>query len=78
MNFAQAAAEQGIQVPPGLENVDFQGAALGGQEDNAPPGAAGPGQQPDSPKVRTNEVERGEGQQAQSSSMQQAPNMGAQ
>lgn len=79
MNFAQQAAEQGIQVPPGLENVDFQGNDLGGrpQEDNAPPGAAGPGQQPGSPKVRTNEMERGEGQQAQSGAMQGAPNPGA-
>jgi hypothetical protein len=79
MNFAQAAAEQGVQVPPGLENIDLQGADLGGrpEEGNGPPGAANPGQQPDSPKVRTNEIERGEGQPAQAGAMQGAPNLGA-
>lgn len=78
MNFAQAAAEQGVQVPPGLENIDFQGADLAGQGDNAPAGAAGPSQDPSSPKIRSNEVERGEGRQAQSQAMQGAPNAGAQ
>lgn len=78
MNFAQAAAEQGIQVPPGLENVDFQGAGLGQEQEGGVPGAAGPGQDPGSPNFRSNEIERGDGQQAQSSAMQGAPNPGAQ
>jgi len=78
MNFAQQAAEQGIQVPPGLENVDFQGASLGQEQEGGVPGAAGPGQSPDSPNFRSNEIERGDGQQAQSGAMQGAPNPGAQ
>lgn len=41
-------------------------------------GAAGPGQEPDSPKVRRNEEQRGEGREAQSEAGSRAPNMGAQ
>lgn len=41
-------------------------------------GAAGPGQEPGSPKVRGNEEERGEGREAQSEAGSRAPNMGAQ
>lgn len=76
MQAAQAAAEQGIQVPPGFEDLDFRGQEL--QQQQGPAGAASPGQAPTSPKVRTNEIERGEGQQAQSQAMGNAPNPGAQ
>jgi hypothetical protein len=79
MNFAQQAAEMGVQVPPGLENVDFQGADMGqGQQEGGVAGAAGPGNAPDSPNFRSNEIDRGDGQQAQSGAMQGAPNPGAQ
>lgn len=49
---------------------------IGGQN-GSPAGAGSPTQDPDSPNVRSNEVERGEGQQAQSEAMQEAPNAGA-
>lgn len=62
MDMAQAAAAQGITV--------------GGEQQAAPgeaEGAAEPGQEPDSPKVRRNESERA----TQSEAMSQAPNAGA-
>ncbi len=80
MNFAQMAAEQGIQVPPGLEEVDLQGAGLGQEQQNGSvPGAAGPGNAPDSPNFRSNEIDRsgGGGAPAQGPAMQGAPNPGA-
>lgn len=76
--FAQVAAEQGIQIPPGVDGIDAQGVSI--------PGAASPDQDPTSPKVRTNEVERGDspggqsdrpGADQQSDAMRQAPNLGA-
>jgi hypothetical protein len=54
-------------------------AMSGGQGGGSPVGgAAGPGQDPESPKVRSNENERGEGREAQGEAMRGAPNAGAQ
>jgi hypothetical protein len=57
-----------------------QVAAMQGMGGGAPAGAAEPGQDPGSPKVRGNEVERGDGQgrEQQSEAMRGAPNAGAQ
>ncbi len=51
-----------------------------GQGGNGSPvaGAGGPGQAPGSPNVRSNENDRGEGQEAKSEAMRGAPNGGAQ
>src|SRR5690606_1894567 len=55
-----------------------QQAQQGGQGGGSPiAGAAGPGQEPGSPKVRGNETERGENG-PQGDAMRQAPNLGAQ
>lgn len=57
-----------------------QVAAMQGIGGGAPAGAAGPGQEPTSPKVRRNENERGEGvgEEEKSEAMAGAPNLGAQ
>lgn len=62
--FAQVGAQMGL----------MKGGAGGGSPVG---GAAGPGQDPESPKVRNNETERGEGG-AKSEGMRNAPNPGAQ
>jgi hypothetical protein len=62
--FAQVGAQMGL----------LKGGAGGGGSPIG--GAAGPGQDPDSPKVRNNETDRGEGS-AQSEGMQRASNSGA-
>ncbi len=56
------------------------GLMKGGNGAGASPvaGAGGPGQEPGSPKVRNNETERGEGSEAKSEAMSNAPNQGAQ
>jgi hypothetical protein len=56
--------------------AEMQGMQGGGGSPVA--GAAGPDQDPGSPKVRNNETERGEGREVQSAAMQAAPNAGAQ
>jgi hypothetical protein len=57
----------------------MQQAAGGGQGGGSPiAGAAGPEQDPESPKVRRGEGERGEGSEAKSNAGRQAPNAGAQ
>lgn len=67
MEMGQAAAAQGI-------TVGGEGAGAGG-----PDGAAEPGQDPESPKVRSNENEPGgEQREAKSEAMSNAPNGGAQ
>src|SRR4030095_13268116 len=56
-----------------------QAAAMQGWGGGPPAGAAEPGQEPGSPKVRRNEQERGEGNgEPQSEAMSGAPNLGAQ
>ena len=64
--FAQVGAQMGLMQ--------------GGQGGGGSPvgGAGGPGQEPDSPKVRNNETDRGEGGAAKSEGMRRAPNAGAQ
>lgn len=57
--------------------AQMQGLGGGGGGGSPVAGAAGPGQDPGSPKVRSNETERGEGS-PQSEGMQGAPNLGAQ
>jgi len=73
------AAEAGIQVPPGMDGIDMQGTNI--------PGAASPNQDPDSPQIRRNETERGEGVggqgeapggPAKAEAGRAAPNLGAQ
>ena len=66
MQFAQVGAQQ-----------QAQGGGQGGGGGSPIGGAAGPGQEPGSPKVRTNETERGENG-PQSSAGKAAPNLGAQ
>lgn len=66
MQFAQVGAQMGLMQ--------------GGQGGGGSPigGAGGPGQDPESPKVRNNETDRGEGGAAKSEGMRRAPNAGAQ
>lgn len=62
-------------VPPVMGGVGMDAASMD------VPGAGSPTQQPGSPKVRSNEVERGDGKpggEAKSGAMSQAPNPGAQ
>ena len=70
-----------INVDRLLERLKpFALSSVGGGN-GAPPGAATPDQDPDSPKVRRNENERGEGSegdQAKAEAMSRAPNAGAQ
>jgi hypothetical protein len=80
MEMQQVANAMNIQPPP-MGGIGMDQASIQGGSPVA--GAAGPGQAPDSPNVRRNEVERGEGQGggangAQSAAMSQAPNAGAQ
>ena len=76
MDMQQVANAMQI-TPPMLGGHDMENASI--EEPGNVPGAGSPNQQPGSPKVRSNEIERGEGQGgAQSSAMQQAPNPGAQ
>ena len=58
----------------------MQAAAGGGGPGGESPiaGAGGPEQDPESPKVRNNETDRGEGSEAKSSAGSRAPNAGAQ
>lgn len=77
MDMQQVATAMQIQPPQSIGGMGVDGAAVN------IPGAGTPTQQPGSPKVRRNEIERGEGNdaatsQAQSSAMQNAPNPGAQ
>jgi hypothetical protein len=65
--FAQVGAQMGLMNGPG-----------GGGGESPIAGAAGPDQEPGSPKVRSNENERGEGGGAKSEGMRNAPNGGAQ
>lgn len=64
--FAQVGAQTGLMGGGGGE----QGSPIGG--------AAGPGQDAESPKVRNNESDRGEATAAKSEGMRRAPNAGAQ
>ncbi len=78
-HMRKMALQQEIQEKVMMEMAQvasMQGMAGGGS--SAPPGAAEPGQEPESPKVRRNEVERGERQGTRSEAMAQAPNQGAQ
>jgi hypothetical protein len=65
--FAQVGAQMGL----------LKGGGQGGGGESPIAGAGGPGQDPESPKVRNNETERGEGG-AKSEGMRGAPNPGAQ
>jgi hypothetical protein len=77
MDMQQIANAFQIQ-PPVMGGIGMDAASMN------IPGAGSPSQQPGSPKVRRNEIERGEGggsdasSNAQSSAMSQAPNPGAQ
>lgn len=64
--FAQLGAQQGLLSGGG-----------GGGMGSPTGGAAGPGQDPNSPKVRNNEVDRGEGSSAKSEGMSRANAAGA-
>lgn len=69
MQMSQVGAQMGL----------LKGGASGGGGQPSPVGGAGgPGQGPESPKVRNNETDRGEGGAAKSEGMQRAPNPGAQ
>lgn len=70
MQFAQIGAQMGLM------NQGKNGA--GGGQPSPVGGAGGAGQGPDSPKVRNNETDRGEGGAAKSEGMRRAPNPGAQ
>lgn len=73
-NMLMQVAQVGTQM--GL----LKGGGGGGGQPSPVGGAGGPGQGPDSPKVRSNETERGEGGpggEAKSNGMSQAPNPGA-
>lgn len=73
MEMSQAATAMGIQAPP------LNGRTLGEEGGMNVPGAAGPGQEPGSPKIRPNEIERGEGQgkSEMSEATRRGPNPGA-
>ena len=77
MDMQQVATAMQIQPPQSIGGMGVDGAAVN------IPGAGTPDQAPTSPKVRRNEMERGEGNdaatsQAKSAAMQNAPNPGAQ
>ncbi len=74
MDMQQVANAMQI-TPPTMGGMSMDAASA----DMNVAGAGTPDQQPTSPKVRSNEVERGEGsgQQQQSAAMSQAPNAGA-
>lgn len=62
-----------------MSQFGAQQEAMGGGQGQSPvAGANGMGQEPTSPNVRRNENQRGEGTEAQSEAMRQAPNEGAQ
>jgi hypothetical protein len=63
-----------------MEMAQMQSMMGGGQNGSPIPGAGGPGQDPGSPNIRSNEVERGEeaGSEEKSEAMTNAPNAGAQ
>lgn len=67
MQFAQVGAQMGL----------MQGGQGGGGGESPVGGAGGPGQDPNSPKVRNNETDRGEGRAVKSEGMRRAPNAGA-
>jgi len=76
MDMQQVATAMQIQPPQSIGGMGVDGAAVN------IPGAGTPDQQPTSPKVRRNEMERGEGNSAATSeslsaSTQNAPNPGA-
>lgn len=67
------------EIQEGMMMQVAQVAAMQGISGGAPNGAATPGQEPGSPKVRNNETERGEGSDGpKSEAMRSAPNAGAQ
>ena len=70
MDMQQVATAMQIQPPQGIGGMGVEDAAVN------IPGAGTPSQEPGSPKVRTNEIERGE--QANSAATAEAPNPGAQ
>ena len=75
MDMQQVATAMQITPPEDVGGHGIDGAAV------SIPGAGTPTQQPTSPKVRRNEIERGDGNDAatvQSEAMQNAPNPGAQ
>jgi len=77
MDMQQVATAMQIQPPESIGGMGVDGAAVN------IPGAGTPDQAPTSPKVRRNEMERGEGNdaatsQSKSAAMQNAPNPGAQ
>jgi hypothetical protein len=77
MDMQQVATSMQIQPPQSIGGHGVDGAAV------SIPGAGTPTQQPGSPKVRKNELERGEGNsaatsEAKSAATQNAPNPGAQ
>jgi hypothetical protein len=76
MDMQQVATAMQIQPPQSIGGMGIDGAAVN------IPGAGTPTQEPGSPKVRRNEIERGEGNSAatsesKSAAMQNAPNPGA-